>query len=256
MQKIILGLSIGLIMGITIGILVMLIYDSQLYMYCSNNHMLLEYLYYVFSIVGVFITATAVVVALFGNEIKNKIFAGVCHVTLQPETFTENLGSTSADSSPSAQFYECTIVLSNNGSRWLADCELKVLSVQFKAENARNYKKNMIKNARTIYWSQPSDTLFTLREGEQLKKVLARIYPDNDSATPDSKVKSEKRLSITGCSDLASQLMKAGFWRVEYAVMTPEKTLNRFVIEYYWNGQWYARASEMCNCSSVKLTKL
>lgn len=256
MKNIFRGLILGFIIGCIITSIVIFCIDLKPYVDYQVKYSLLEFFYYIFSIVGVFITALAVIVALFGNEIKNHILVGKCEVSIEPETFTENLGHTANEACPASQVYEATVKLSNSGSKWLSNCELRLMSVEYKSDDSqRKFTRINIRNFRTIFWSQPEDTKFSLREGESLSKILARIYPDNDNSTPDSSVASSKRLSLTGLSDIKKSNNNKGIWKIEYAVLNPERIVTRFQVIYKWNGEWFARASEMNDACSVELLK-
>lgn len=257
MKKIIISILIGLIIGViaTLTIVLLCNWDNII----DNNHKygLPELIYYITQPLGVLSTVLAVVVAIFGADIKNRILSGKCVVSMDQECFTEYLGDTEGTQSPKAQHYEATIRLANIGVRQLKDCELKLIEVEYKEDSAKaQYKKLKLNNSRTIYWQQQSEKRISLRESESVTKVLARIYPNGADQTPDNSNSSVKRMSITGFSDKLKGNDKKGSWRIKYAVMTPEKTIARFQIELYWNGEWFDRINEMNNCTSVDFKNL
>lgn len=257
MKKIIIGVLVGLVLGVTATLTVVLLCNWENIIDANHKYGTAELIYFLTQPIGVIGTLLAVVVAIFGSDIKNRILSGKCIVSMEQEGFTEYLGATEGTQSPKAQNYEATIQLSNAGVRQLKDCELKLLEVEYKDESPKSqYKKIKLSNPRTIYWAQQSDKRFSLRESESATKVLVRIYPNGAVQTPDNSDYSVKRISITGVSDKLKGCDKKGNWRIKYAVMTPEKTIARFQLEVYWNGEWFDRINEMNNCTSVEFKKL
>lgn len=258
MKKILIGIVVGLILGVAISASVYIVVDWENWADCSKRYGSPE-LIYSFQSLGVVATFSAVVVAIFGNEIKNIILSGKCVVIPIYEGFLENLGETEGTENPQSQVYECPIKITNTGSRELMDCELKLLSLEYKDDSSKSqFNKVKLGNPRTIYWSNYNDKRFNLREGDSLTKILARIYPNNESATPDGTEKSRMRFSITGGSDKIANRDKKGSWRAIYAIQTPQKTIAKFEMVYSWNGQWFSRMSEMNsnNNSTVSFKKL
>lgn len=257
MKRIIICILIGVVIGVIATLTIVLLCNWDNIIDPNQRYGIPEMIYYITQPVGVLSTVLAVVVAIFGTDIKNRILSGKCIVSMDQEGFTEYLGDTEGTQSPKAHHYEATIRLSNTGVRQLKDCELKLLEVEYKDNSSKSqYRKLKMNNSRTIYWQQQSEKRISLRESESVTKVLARIYPSGADQTPDSSNSSVKRMSITGFSDKLNGNDKKGSWRIKYAVMTPEKTIARFQMEIYWNGDWYDRINEMNNCTSVELKNL
>ena len=123
-----------------------------------------ELIYYFSQPIGILGTFIAIVVAIFGTEIKNLFFSPKCIVDLVGDGFDEDLGHTISTANPSAQFYKCTMRLKNTGSKELIDLQLVLKEVLF-VSNGKNKKINRSEN--TIFWINPEIKKINLRETEQ-----------------------------------------------------------------------------------------
>ena len=255
MKKIIISLSIGIIIGI------ILMCSCYTYMASNGNinfdksYGLLELIYYISQPLGVLGTFIAIIVAIFGTEIKNLFFSPKCKAYIIGEGFEEDLGQTASTSSPSAQMYKCTLVLKNTGRKELTDLALVVKEVSFVNEKGKS--KKISRSENTIFWLNPEIKKINLRETEQRDIIIARVWPEASEGTPDNSKKSPLRFSITGIN-LEQKYNQKGKWIVKYSLQTPHKIIKTFEIRLSWSGKWCSRINEMINevTSELKEIKL
>lgn len=166
MKKIIISFFIGLCLGSILCFCVLTSINSYYSIEYARKYGLPEIIYYVSQPIGVLGTFLAVFVALFGNEIKNKLFAPRCTVSIIEDGFTEELGTTSSSTSPEAQLYKCTLLFENTGSKELSDMQLIIKEISY-SEDKKKYKKISRSIEPILYWTQPEVKKSIL---EKLKK--------------------------------------------------------------------------------------
>lgn len=253
MKKITISFIIGLITG---AILCCCYYN---YMAFSGNidedktYGFPELIYYSSQPLGVFGTFVAILVAIFGNEIKNMFFSPKCETYIEENGFKEELGHTALTSSPSAQIYKCTLVLKNTGSKELTDLSLVLKEVVYIDNNQKQKKISKFQN--TLFWMNPSIKTINLRETEQRDIIIARVCPEASEGTPDNISKSPLRFSITGFN-LDSKFNKKGIWVVKYCLQTPHKIIKTFEITLSWSGMWCNRITEMSKEVTCELKEI
>ena len=214
-----------------------------------------EIIYYLSQPLGVIGTFLALLVAIFGTEIKNMFFSPKCQVYILGDGFDEDLGQTVSTSAPVAQMYKCALVLKNTGSKELTDLSLVVKEVHFIGENGKSKKISRFEN--TLFWLNPEIKKINLREKEERELIVARVWPEASEGTPDNSSKSPLRFSITGIN-LDSKYNQKGKWIVKYSLQTPHKIIKTFEISLSWTGKWWSRINEMTNelTSELKEIKL
>lgn len=242
---------IGLLFGILLYYFYMMMANSFCCVSLKKVYGIPELVYYMSQPLMLLATFGTIIVALFGTEIKNKIFSPQCVTTIINDGFTEDLGDTRSLPNPSVQVYLCTLKLENIGSRELNELQLVIKEVSY-AEDNKKLKKISKGGDSILFWGNREVKKINLREKESREIVLARVYPCAISGTPDGEQKSPLRFSITG-HNLAQKQSKKGTWNVKYCLQTPNKIIKTFQIKYVWTGLWCNRLSEMCNEVDVKI---
>lgn len=244
MKKVVISFIIGFIFGLLICGLYCTYVTSAGSIDFSKKYGMPEIIYYLsqpFSVLGTFL---ALLVAIFGTEIKNIFFSPKCKVYIAGAGFDEELGSTASTSAPIAQKYNCSLVLKNTGSKELTDLSLVVKEAHFFNENGKSKKITRFEN--TLFWLKPEIKKINLRVTEQREIVVARVLPEALEGTPDNSRKSPLRFSITGIN-LDSKFNQKGKWTVRYSLQTPHKIIKTFDIILSWSGKWCSRINEMTN---------
>ena len=243
MKKIITGLILGLLIGVTTCLFIIDCGGSfiDLEKQCSKP----EYIYYLSQILGVMATFLAVFVALFGNELRSLLFRPKCRVSLSKDGFDENLGDTSSSTSPQARYYDCKLYVVNTGSKEISNCELIVSEVSYLSDHQQKKEKKLLTNGhQSLYWVSRDKKKIHLIVGEQRDVCLFRIYPSSTMQTPDGGEESPLRLSISGYN-LDEKYSQKGIWIVKYKLQDNERIIRRFSVTVEWTGKWFDRISEM-----------
>ena len=114
--------------GILIGFSLCYFYNTVTVGFCAidtgKQYGISEITYHFSQPIQIFVTSLAVIVALFGKEIRNLIFHPKCD--LKVNEFSESLGNSCEDQSPKAESYYAELVICNNGNRELSNLELEI----------------------------------------------------------------------------------------------------------------------------------
>lgn len=213
-----------------------------------------DIIFYTVQIIGALFTTFAVIVALFGKEIRSFIFWEHCELTLFNNGFVENLGATQNDVSPIVQSYDCFLKLHNNGAREISDVQILLKEVYWKDCNSTKFKR-IASLDKKLYWSIPENTKAQLLVGDSKKIPLFKIYPEDSCQTPDRSSSSSLRIRIIGCR-LEEKYSKKGTWKTKYQLQSAEKVLKSFECIVDWNGVWCNRLTEMSDAISAKINIL
>lgn len=253
MKKVIVSFVIGLIFGFLICELYCIYVTTSGSVDFGKQYGMPEIIYYLSQPLSVLGTFLALLVAIFGNEIKNLFFSPKCKVSIAGDGFEEDLGQTASTSTPVAQMYKCSLVLKNTGSKELTDLALVVKEVHFFNGEGKGKKISRFEN--TLFWLKSEIKKINLREKEQREMIVARVLPEASEGTPDNTSKSPLRFSITGIS-LDAKYNRKGKWIVKYSLQTPHKIIKTFQIEFFWTGRWHSRNTEMTNELTSELKEI
>ena len=131
MKKVIVSFVIGTIFGLLIfGFYCAFVTSSGIVDF-NKKYGMPEIVYYLlqpFSVLGTFL---AVIVAIFGTEIKNMFFSPKCNVFISGDGFDEDLGQTGTSSSPTAQFYSRAIITPSSISSYLNSRPTSILIYKY-----------------------------------------------------------------------------------------------------------------------------
>ena len=253
MKKVIVSFVIGFIFGLIICGLYCTYVTTSGTVDFSKKYGMPEIIYYMSQPLCVLGTFLALLVAIFGTEIKNMFFSPKCKVYISGDGFDEDLGQTASTSAPMAQMYKCSLVLKNTGSKELTDLALVVKEVHFINGNGKSKKISRFEN--TLFWLKPEIKRINLRETEQREIIVARVLPEASEGTPDNTSKSPLRFSITGIT-LDAKYNQKGTWVVKYSLQTPHKIIKTFQIKLSWSGKWCSRINEMTNEVTSELKEI
>lgn len=250
MKKILVSLFLGVIIGAVLSLIMISIYSGDINEFASYG--MLEWVYYLTQPVGVLATILAVIVALFGKEIRTFFFSEHCNTTLVNSGFYENLGRESNTPNPTAHCYDCNVKLTNNGSRQIEKCELIIKEVFYKPKADSKYKRIFSAEHKALYWDIREVKEISLFIGESRTIPLFKIYPESSCQTPDGNNTSQLCMKVIGCV-IQEQFIKKGIWKSCYEVRTSSKVLTRFEVVAEWDGIWCNRSTEMDDHVSANL---
>ncbi len=216
---------------------------------------ILEWVYYITQPIMLLVTASAVFVALFGNEIRSLFIKEHCNVSLVNSGFYENLGRQNNTPNPVAQSYDCTISIKNDGSQEIERCEVILKSVYYKVKSEDKYKRIFSSEHKALYWNVPENRVISIVQNEVRNMPLYKIYPEASCQTPDDTRKSRMQMKVIGCG-IEEKYSKKGIWKTEYEIHSQSKILCIFEVIAEWNGVWCNRSTEMDDHVSATINVL
>ena len=224
--------------------------------YCMNKEYgVPELIYYSTQIIAAVSTAAAVIVALFGREIRSSIFKEKVQISLVNGGIKEYLGDTANTPKPEAQNYDCSLLISNDCSREIEDLQIFLQEVKFKQDSNAKYKKLVSFENKALYWRTPEQLSTFLGVDESKRIPLFKIYPKASCQTPDSSNTSDLRMRLVGYQMPAKYYTK-GIWYAKYQIRTKRRVLKTFEMTVQWNGEWYNRYSEMVDVVNVNIQEI
>lgn len=253
MKKLIISLLVGLIIGFVAGIIVL---DCCHVPIVEKTYGILEAVYYISTPLATLITFLAVIVAIFGNEIKMWLLSEKCDVDIDRNMFVEDIIGREHLTYIEARKYDCNLRVDNVGGNEIEGLGLFIKSVTYKENNDSRSRNLRVLNQKALYWNKPEDLRTNLLPKDKKFIPILRIHPDITNQTPDDKLSSIKPLhiSIMGYS-LDDKFNKKGIWEIEYTLSTTRKQLMEFSVVVSWTGVWKPRETEMSNEVTVELKK-
>lgn len=249
----IIGLLLGGILGIIVGLFSLeLLHINPVE---RAGYGVLEIVYYLVTPIGVLATLFAVIVALFGNEIKSYLFRERSFSQI-PNNFSEVLRNED-DDNPEALRYECNLRVRSNCGREISECAVYLIQVEYKDSDNARWKSLGIQNRIPIYWQYPNIEKKTITATETATLTLLKITPDISQSKSDSSDTTNipRQISIVGYKSLNTKYSKRGYWKITYCVSNSHRELERFEIIVHWSGEWKKREKEMNNETSLEMIR-
>lgn len=253
MKKIIISLIIGIIIGFVIGITVLDCFHVPIE---DKSYGVLEAVYYISTPLATIITFLAVIVALFGNEIRMWLYREKCDVSIDRNIFVEDIAGQEHLPNIEARKYDCNLCIENVGGSEIEGLGLFIKSVSYRENKDAKVKKLKVLNQKALYWNKPDELRVNFLPLDKKFVPILRIHPNITTQTPDDKQSSVKPLhiSIMGHS-LDGKYNKKGIWEIEYTLSTTRKLIKEFTVIVSWTGTWQQREKEMCDEVTVELRK-
>ncbi len=259
MKKWWLFLIIGLIVGFLLGLF--FLQFTHIQVKTSASYGILEIVYYVLSPIGVLATVFAVIVALFGTDIKRRLKRERCIVSPVADGFEEVIADEDDNDNLEAMRYDFYATIKNIGVGEIEDCSLFLTGGRYKEFENSKAKPLNIKNRVQLYWSGYDKRIVreTILPGDFRKMLLLRINPDQKQETPDgdNPIIKDRRLCVIGYSGLDNnRFFKKGYWEFDYVLSTPHREIAKFTVFANWSGHWKKREKEMRAETSVTIKQL
>ena len=245
-------LLVGFVLGILLGL-----YISQLLnipIDTTKQHSVMEVVYYITAPLGVLFTASAVVVAIWGNDIRAWFNKEKCEVEIENGGFVEDVRGIEDDEQMGARMYNCNLIIKNTGPKEIESCTVFITKILYKEEERSKGKSIGLNNRMPLYWFDPNIKTLNIFKGERRTIPVLRVYPDSNIQTPDSqntKV-TPRRFSIMGFN-IDPKYSKKGIWEISYMVCNSHEPLKEFKIIAQWDGEWHRREKEMNDCLTVHI---
>ena len=245
-------LLVGLIIGTIFGLFLFQLLNISLDI--KKTHSVLEAVYYVTSPIGVLFTACAVVVAIWGNDIRSFFNKEKCEVEIENGGFVEDVRGIDDDENMSARQYNCNLIVKNSGSKEIENCTIFITKIIYKEEEKSKGKSIGLANRIPLYWFDPNIKTINILKGEPRIIPILRVYPDSNNQTPDQQNNHAipRRLSIMGFN-IEGKYSKKGIWEISYIVCNAHESLKDFKLIAQWNGEWHRREKEMNECLTVHM---
>ncbi len=208
--------------------------------------------YYVFTIVGSIGTLSAVIVALYKEELMLWINSPDLEFSLLENGLLANFDSQVGQSPDS---YECSIRISNQGTYTAIGCRAFIQAIKYNKNRNKDRLKalNIIQNKKQLNWTSttvdipldlPSDImLFQILNPNQLGT------PQTGAAAPNPKI------TLNGFQ-LNKDKSEKGLWEIEYYISMRRGNVCKFLLSIEWDGTWSDNTEDMLDKVKIDLKKL
>lgn len=199
------------------------------------NRMLV--LYYSFSILGALGTCTAVLIALFSEEIKMWLYKPNINIHFKEEDgFIEKIDE--FEQYPYADSYRCILEFEDVGFVNATSCSFKVIDVKYgktkeKAKSVKNWMGT--KSVTQIPFDISVDYPYELG-------IISINNPDAYGTPTDS-----HRLPMVTIHGvfLDNKYRGKGYWEIHYCLIIRNVTSIKFSVAMDWDGSFTSRKTEM-----------
>lgn len=245
-------LIVGIVIGLLLGLFAFQLFNIPLD--TTKTHSVLETIYYSTSPLGVLFTAIAIVVAIWGNDIRGYFNKEKCDVEIENGGFVEDVRGIEDDENMSSRQYNCNLIVKNIGPKEIESCTVFITKIVYKEEEKSKGKSIGLSNRMPLYWFEPNNKSINIIKDESRIIPVLRVYPDTNAQTPDqqnSKL-TPRRISIMGFN-IENKYSKKGIWEISYLICNAHESLKEFKLVAQWNGEWHRREKEMNDCLTVHI---
>lgn len=208
--------------------------------------------YYVFTIIGSIGTLSAVVVALYKEELMRWINSPDLEFSLIENGLVANKDS---QVGVAPDYYECCIRISNKGTMIATGCKVFVHSLKYNKNGNRERLKadNRVQNKKQLTWTSgnvdipvdiPSDIM------------LFQIMNPNQLGTPQSGNAIQNPKIILNGYQLHKDKAEKGLWEIEYYITMKSGNVSKFLLIVDWDGVWSDNEEDMLDKVKIELKKL
>lgn len=243
---------VGFLIGVILGLFMLQLLNISID--ASKTHSVLEIVYYVTAPLGVLFTASAVVVALWGNDIRAFLNKEKCEVEIENGGFVEDVRGIEDDENMSSRQYNCNLIIKNSGPKEIESCTVFITKIIYREEENSKGKSIGFSNRMPLYWFDPNVKTTNIIKGEGRAIPVLRVYPDSKNQTPDQQNTHviPRRFSVMGFN-IENKYSKKGIWEISYMVCNAHESLKEFKLIAQWNGEWHRREKEMNECLNVHM---
>ncbi|WP_165042610.1 hypothetical protein [Dysgonomonas sp. ZJ709] len=198
-------------------------------------------------------TITAVIVALFLDDIKSLFKKVKFQVQLINEEISEEIGKGQGSTKKAVRYFH-SIEIINNGNINADNCQLYLENLTFKNDSLKHPIKLLTKNS-PIKWEQvDKDEVYIPRSGKKIMEIFY-ISPPQITGTPEqSGDPIPAKLSLIG-ADIEHEYL-GGKWIADLCIYSSNCQPFKFKVEIDWNGEWHDRQKEMNNMIKVNINKI
>lgn len=243
---------VGIVIGILLGLFIFQLLNIPID--ATKTHSVLETIYYITAPLGVLFTAIAIVVAIWGNDIRGYFNKEKCDVEIENGGFVEDVRGIEDDEKMSSRQYNCNLIIKNSGPKEIESCTVFITKIVYKEEEKSKGNSIGLSNRMPLYWFEPNNKSINIIKDESRIIPVLRIYPDSNAQTPDQQNSrlTPRRISIMGFN-IENKYSKKGIWEISYLICNAHESLKDFKLVVQWNGEWHRREKEMNECLTVHI---
>lgn len=208
--------------------------------------------YYVFTIVGSIGTLSAVVVALYKEELMSWINSPDLEFSLIENGLLANYDSQVGQSPDS---YECSIRIANHGTYTAIGCKAYIQTIRYNKNRNRDRLRalNIISNKKQLMWTGPSvDIPLDLPSDIMLFQILN----PNQLGTPQSGSAIQSPKIVLNGYQLHKDKAEKGLLEIEYYITMKSGNVSKFLLTVDWDGTWSDNEEDMLDKVKIELKKL
>ena len=186
------------------------------------------------SVFGVLFTLSAVIVALFKDEIVGNFKKVDVTADVLCDTVEEFYNEVQGDSDPIVVKFYNQIVFKNSGNVNALDCELLVEKISYKGPTDLRLQPINILRKKIILGGQ--ERTYIPKNGGHREADLIEIMTSED---PNGVKKTQLLIANNPTS------AKAGTWIVECCLNMSNATIHNYQFEIVWDGKWHDNKNNM-----------
>lgn len=212
-----------------------------------------EYYRLIISIISAFITFTAVLVALFKDDLREYWkFARINFSIPDNHTIeiTNDVSNGQSDEVLQAKKYISRVEIQNTGNLPLLNSEIYLEKLEYFPKDS-TIPQFVECSGSPIKWNGSAvETIIIPPSGKKMVTIVEIFAPEKIS-TPDSAKENKPAKLIIG--NLENKLGdNKGKWHATYTVYAQNHKAKSFVITIEWNGLWKSRLTEMNNYFKIQ----
>lgn len=208
--------------------------------------------YYVFTIIGSIGTLSAVIVALYKEELMRWINSPDLEFSLIDNGLVANNDSQVGIAPDN---YECSIRIVNKGTSIAIGCKAFVHALKYNKNGNHNRLKpdNKVQNKKQLTWTSnnvdipvdiPSDIM------------LFQILNPNQIGTPQAGNATQNPRIVLNGYQLSKDKSEKGLWEIEYYITMRSGNVSKFLLTIDWDGSWSDSEEDMLDKVKIDLKQL
>lgn len=208
-----------------------------------------EYYRLMISIISAVITFSAVLVALFKDDLREIWKRPIIQFAMPSEVTVEDLNSSfeseSVNDTPIANRYVSRIEVKNIGNLPTLNAEIYLDKLEFTPKDS-TIVQNIEASSSALKWNGKETSSIIIPPGGRKLVEIVEITPPEKISTPDSAKQNKPPTLIIG--EIHNSKDKAkGKWSAKFSLYAQNHKPTSFVVEIEWNGVWKTRLAEFKN---------
>ena len=208
--------------------------------------------YYVFTIIASIGTLSAVIVALYKEELMRWINSPDLFFSLIGNGLSANNDSQVGNAPDN---YECSIRITNQGTYIASGCKAYVQTIKYNKNRKKERLRpiNKVQNKKQLMWTSSN---VDIPVDIPCEIMLFQILNPNKIGTPQAgNTTQNPRIVLNGYQLLKDQSEK-GLWEIEYYITMRSGNVSKFLLTIDWDGTWSDKEDDMLDKVTIDLKKL